>query len=574
MVPGADVEPVTHACAATPVYSLRRRSLPLCPPGNERSGGSLTQHDQPLPRPIAPPPHPGVTPTLRIPVATAEAERTALILEHDLPAAGGDAQLEAITGFAAALCQAPIALVSLVEEDRQRFLARTGLDAAETPRETSFCAFAMLQADPMIIGDASRDPRFAHNPLVTGAPHIRFYAGMPLISEEGVPLGALCVIDSVPRGGLTPLQKQGLRVLADDVVARLETRRRARESREARAEARAALSESDSKFRILADTMPQMVWSTRPDGYHDYYNARWYEFTGMKPGSTDGEEWNGMFHADDQPRAWERWRHSLATGEPYDIEYRLRHHSGQYRWTLGRALPMRDPDGRITRWFGTCTDIHEQKLSMEEREVISQELSHRIKNIFSVVAGLIGYASKSHPEIAPVARDLRDRVLALGRAHDFVRPHSPESRPVGTPSTLHGLLQELFAPYQSEPGERLVISGTDLPIDDRSATPLSLLFHELATNAAKYGALSQAGGRITLEIVVEDADVRMTWREQGGPAVTLPTKTGGFGSQLISLSVERQLAGRYERSFAPAGLDMTIAIPIASLNRPARIGST
>ena len=129
---------------------------------------------------------------------------------------------------------------------------------------------------------------------------------------------------------------------------------------------------SDARFAVLADTMPQMVWSTLPDGSHDYYNARWYEFTGVPPGSTDGEAWNGMFHPDDQERAWARWRHSLATGEPYEIEYRLRHHSGEYRWTLGRALPLRDAwaliamGDEVLDWremVGGCVGAHIQLLT-------------------------------------------------------------------------------------------------------------------------------------------------------------------------------------------------------------------
>lgn len=137
------------------------------------------------------------------------------------------------------------------------------------------------------------------------------------------------------------------------------------------------LRESEAQFRLLADSMPQMVWVTRPDGFHEYYNRRWYEFTGVPYGSTDGEGWNGMFHPDDQERAWTRWRHCLATGEPYEIEYRLRHHTGEYRWTLGRALPVRSAWGEIDRWYGTCTDIHDQKqtenalrLSREQVELV------------------------------------------------------------------------------------------------------------------------------------------------------------------------------------------------------------
>ncbi|MEO5722649.1 MAG: PAS domain-containing protein [Chthoniobacterales bacterium] len=128
-----------------------------------------------------------------------------------------------------------------------------------------------------------------------------------------------------------------------------------------RKEADEAIRESEVRFRKLTDTLPQMVWVTRADGFHEYYNQRWYEFTGVPHGSTDGEGWSGMFHPDDQERAWARWNESLATGEPYEVEYRLRHYTGEYRWTLGRALPIRNAQGEIERWYGTCTDIHERK---------------------------------------------------------------------------------------------------------------------------------------------------------------------------------------------------------------------
>jgi PAS domain S-box-containing protein len=120
-----------------------------------------------------------------------------------------------------------------------------------------------------------------------------------------------------------------------------------------------------------------MVWSTRPDGYHDYYNQRWYEFTGVPEGSTDGNEWNGVFHPDDQERASAKWQHSLSTGEPYEVEYRLRHRSGAYRWVLGRALPIHNEQSEIERWFGTCTDINDLK-NTEEALAASEEFTRRL----------------------------------------------------------------------------------------------------------------------------------------------------------------------------------------------------
>ncbi|MEG3144475.1 PAS domain-containing protein [Sphingomonas sp. RT2P30] len=497
-----------------------------------------------------------------------EAARNAVLASYDLAALRDTHELRAITDFTAALCDAPTALISLVEEYRQTFIARTGFDATETPRETSFCAHAMLGDAIMEVRDATLDPRFADNPLVSGDPRIRFYAGAPLVNEDGVPLGALCVIDTVARpGGLTALQRDGLAVLAANVMARLRDSRDAMLWRHAERDAKRALSDSENRFRTLADTMPQMVWSTLPDGYHDYYNARWYEFTGVPDGSTDGEGWSGMFHPEDQERAWTVWRHSLTTGEPYQIEYRLRHADGAYRWVLGRALPIRDGNGAITRWFGTCTDIHEQKLALEEREVISQELSHRIKNIFSVIAGLVAFSARGRPEFAGIASDLRDRITALGRAHDFVRPHSANSQPAARQDSLAGLLAELFAPYQEAGSTRLVVEGEDVAIDDRSATPLALLFHELATNATKYGALSVPDGRVSVTSE-QDGDMRLLrWRERGGPTVKQPENASGFGTQLIELSAVRQLGGNVQREWRPEGLDVTIRVPRTAFTR-------
>jgi PAS domain S-box-containing protein len=147
----------------------------------------------------------------------------------------------------------------------------------------------------------------------------------------------------------------------------------------ARKQIEASLRESESRFRELADAVPQIVWVTRPDGFHEYYNRRWYEFTGVPAGSTDGEGWSDVFHPDDQERARSTWQHSLETGEAYEIEYRLRHHSGVYRWALGRALPIRSEGGEIKRWFGTCTDIEEFKRLQAERErLLESERSARL----------------------------------------------------------------------------------------------------------------------------------------------------------------------------------------------------
>lgn len=329
------------------------------------------------------------------------------------------------------------------------------------------------------------------------------------------------------------------------------------------------LEASEAKYQVLTNAMPQMVWSTLPDGFHDYYNARWYAFTGVPVGSTDGEGWNGMFHPDDQDRAWEQWRHSLATGEPYEIEYRLRHHSGEYRWVLGRALPVRDPEGGVIRWIGTCTDIDESKRSAERNELLSRELSHRIKNIFAVISGLVSLTGSRRGELRPVMKELLGRIAALGRAHEFARPHSVQSAPKVGESTLHGLLTVLLSPYTVDGRSRISIRGADAMIDDKGATPLALVIHELATNAAKYGALSTSEGHVTVDISENAGQLELVWSERGGPAIAGSPTRHGFGTDLAELSVSRQLGGEILKEWAPEGLKVTMRVDARRLHRGA-----
>jgi PAS domain S-box-containing protein len=445
--------------------------------------------------------------------------------------------------------------------------------------------------------------------------------------------------------------------------------------------ANTTLVASEASFRLLADTLPQMVWSTRSDGYHDYFNRRWYEFTGVTEGSNDGEAWNGMFHPDDRQRARTRWRHSLVTGEPYEIEYRLRHRSGAYRWVLGRALPIRDEADAIVRWFGTCTDIDEFKrtedalraneeftrrildssgdcikvLDLEGRlqfmsggglrimevddfsavegcdwrefwkgpdkdwaraafeaaragavgrfqgftmlkgtpkwwdvvvtpingadgkperilsisrditdskrheeaqELLNREMDHRIKNLFAVATSLTSLAAREAATPKDLAADLRERFATLARVHSFVRMH-PYDMSV---ATLGELVKVLLEPYHAQTGgrERVRINGLGVPVGQQSTTAIALVIHELATNAAKYGALSAPEGRVEVDCSADQSMVTIIWEESGGPAVRRPDGGEGFGSLLVRRSISDQLGGSLQTEWNEAGVKVTI----------------
>ncbi|NCP10567.1 MAG: PAS domain-containing protein [Sphingomonadales bacterium] len=326
-----------------------------------------------------------------------------------------------------------------------------------------------------------------------------------------------------------------------------------------------AMQRGGIAFHALSDTMPHMVWSMLPDGRVDYFNDRWYDFTGL-PVAAEGDEaagdagaqWIEAMHPDDRERAGRLLRESLATGEPFEDEYRRQHHKGGYRWVLGRALPIVNSDGETLRWIGTCTDIDDAKRIAEHNEILSRELSHRIKNIFAVISGLIGMTARANESFRGLARDLQNRIAALGRAHEFVRPHGPDSRPERIAVTLHGMLEQIFASYPAFGDGRLTIAGEDMEIDSRAATPVALVFHELATNSMKYGALSVDAGRVDIAIAGEGDDMVFHWRESGGPAVAGAPSDEGFGSRLTELAVRQQLGGEFEKHWLPEGLAMTM----------------
>lgn len=170
---------------------------------------------------------------MKPPLPKNEAKRLKVLWQYDVLDTVPEEVFDDLTDLAAHICEAPIALISLIDENRQWFKSRVGLSAKETTRDISFCAHAILQNGLFVVSDATKDPRFRNNPLVTGPQKIRFYAGVPLKTPDGYALGTLCVIDKKPRQ-LRPEQKRALLVLARHVESQLELRRHAKELAEAR----------------------------------------------------------------------------------------------------------------------------------------------------------------------------------------------------------------------------------------------------------------------------------------------------------------------------------------------------
>ena len=208
---------------------------------------------------------------MKAPLPTNEAERLAALKEYHILDTGTEQSYDDITTLAAHICEVPIALISIVDEARQWFKSRVGLEQQQTSRDVAFCAHAILQNEPLIVRDATKDRRFADSTLVTGEPHIRFYAGFPLINPEGLALGTLCVNDRQPRR-LSAKQLKTMQALARQVMTLLELRR-----------VSARLADALDQVKTLQGMLPICAWCKRirdDKGYWDQIEIYFHKYTG------------------------------------------------------------------------------------------------------------------------------------------------------------------------------------------------------------------------------------------------------------------------------------------------------
>lgn len=315
----------------------------------------------------------------------------------------------------------------------------------------------------------------------------------------------------------------------------------------------AALRESEEDYRFAAELNPQVAWTARPDGELDRVAQRWMDWTGTSGlGSTYGD---GL-HPDDVQRTFDVWGRSVATGEPYDIVHRVRRTYGEYRRIRSRAFPRRDEHGCIVRWYGTTEDIHEQKTAEDHLKLMVLELNHRVKNNLATVQAIAVQTLRGTESPDQAREAFLRRISALAAAHDILTREQWEG--VGVSDVAHGVLDALTGPRDG-----IDMAGPDVRLSPRMALSLSMAFHELGTNALKYGALSRPEGRVSIVWTAVGGDLAVRWAEVGGPPVAPPQRRG-FGSRLLERGLAAELNGRVHLDFVPSGLICTIEAPAAA----------
>lgn len=456
---------------------------------------------------------------------------------------------------------------------------------------------------------------------------------------------------------------------------------------------------SESQFAVLAESLPQLVWSARPDGYHDYFNRRWHEFTGLTPESSLGDGWIDALHPDERATVLGLWQASLETGTPYEGEHRIRRADGEYFWMLSRGIPIQDMTGKIARWFGTSTnidahkkaekdlrcleeqyrlaleaarlgtwtidldsgvvswdegacalfniapdglhsmslnealervhpddrqavkdclstaidprsdgryeieyravladgssrwvrcngrihfigegdrtraerisgvigDITEQRAADEARQLLTRELTHRVKNLFAIANGMVSMTARTAKDPKEMANALRGRLSALARAHELVQPVPVAGHQGGSEVELKKLIEAVLDPYRQGGSSQLTVEGPDVRVGSNTTTSLALVLHELATNAAKYGCLSGTEGHLLIQWRIADEEVDLHWTETGGPPISEMPSFEGFGSQLSQRSIAGQLGGTLIREWRSEGLCVHMTMPLNRL---------
>ncbi|MBV9469067.1 MAG: PAS domain S-box protein [Abitibacteriaceae bacterium] len=247
-----------------------------------------------------------------------------------------------------------------------------GFGHIPSAHNTSFVGPTLRGEGIVRLDDVTTDPRYGKeipfNKMPLGDFPVRSYLAVPIVSRSGEVLGGLFFAHS-QAGVFTARTQQIIEGLAAQSAIAMDNARLFEAIKREQLQTQA----SEQNYRFLAESIPQIVWTARPDGYLDYFNQRWFDYTGLSGKESQDAIWEQVLHPDDVQRGAETWQPSLATGQPYQIEFRLKRASdGAYRWHLGRAEPLRDENGQIVKWFGTATDIDDRKRTEESLRFLAE----------------------------------------------------------------------------------------------------------------------------------------------------------------------------------------------------------
>jgi PAS domain S-box-containing protein len=325
--------------------------------------------------------------------------------------------------------------------------------------------------------------------------------------------------------------------------------------RTAELEASAARLVRSEQRRSLALAAGQMgSWEWDPVNGHFIWDDGQYRIFGVDPKSFELtiDNVRALIHPDDWKHLQNAIKPAAQNAPVLQTEFRVCRPNGQLRWCIGTAVASVDATDNIVRISGVTVDITDRKEAEERQALLAREVDHRARNALALVQSIVRLTRSD--TVGSYVAAVEGRIAALSRAHTLLA----QGRWQG--ADLARLVDEELAPFRDADPERITVTGPDVSLEPRTAQTLALALHELATNAAKYGALSVLSGRVAVAWELQAEGLLLRWTESGGPLVQ-PPRSPGFGIRVIGISVERQLDGKAGFHWRPEGLHCTLCVP-------------
>src|SRR3954467_434712 len=321
------------------------------------------------------------------------------------------------------------------------------------------------------------------------------------------------------------------------------------------------LQESEQRFRLLATSIPQLVFLTKPDGSRTWPSPQWIAFTGLGFDESLGFNWMEAIPPDDREATQKGWDNARAKGEYY-VEHRVRRHpDGEFFWHQTRAKPLEGMDILTRDWVGTMTDIDDLRGLQNRQQVLMAELQHRTRNLLSVVQAIANQTLRSSESLESFKTQFNSRLGAISRVQSLLA--HVEDRAID----LRELVTAELAAHSEvdHSSDKIGVNGPDVALPASAAQAVGLALHELATNAVKYGALSRPGGKLEVKWELKQKtptpEVALKWQESGIAIAGSPTRQG-YGRELIERALPYQLNAKTKLDFGPDGVRCEIVVPV------------
>ena len=316
----------------------------------------------------------------------------------------------------------------------------------------------------------------------------------------------------------------------------------------------------------LLDALPAAIYTTDPEGRITFYNRAAAELAGTEP-VLGSDRWCvtwKIYNADGTRLPHEQcpMAVTLATGEPVrGVEAVAERPDGVRVPFMPYPTPLRDGSGKISGAVNMLVDISHQKRAEEQHKVLIDELNHRVKNTLTTVQSIARQTARGAQSLEAFSAKFEARLMALSSAHDFLSKRKWEG------ASLYDILARVLKSVAADDPERVLLDGPLLTLTPRAAVALSMVFHELAANAARHGALSRPGGRVQVSWRLRRTDdeppaLALSWREVGGPRVARPLSTG-FGARMVERTIEGEMEGQCDVRFLPKGVRCDIVMPLS-----------